>query len=268
MRKCTIALAIALCGASYVVAAEPGDTQRQVQQPPQLPQGVQMKELNQIDNVRKELATVVEDAMTRGDFGKVVDNLAVENRDKMKDYKNQDFKTLDGLVEQLNKDWNQKYGHDFNIKRADNVFTNADPIVQGVVTDANAAAMNFPVHQEGAQTASQRQNPAGANDQSEQVEAKDLKDSKGVAVARLAAEGTGPAVDVSLIEEGSLLGSWHVAVPREMTSQQLHTQLQNHLSYIGKNAASWPADETQAYRLVARHVMMALYDQNVPQASK
>lgn len=239
-------------------------------QPVQLPDGFQMKDLKQLDNIRDELAKVVEYSLTREDFRKVVDQFAQHNRDQMKDYKNQDFKTLDGLIVQINKDWNQKYGHDFNIKRANNVFTDREMIVQGVVTNPQVAATNFPAPaSREAQLASSKQQARereGQAGQSEQVLSKELQDSKGVALIRFPGGQNLPSVTASTIEEGH--GSWYLALPLGTTSQQVHTQLQNELTYIGRSVDQWPADETAAYRLVAHRVISALYNVNAPESGK
>lgn len=235
---------------------------------PQLPNGFQLKDLGQLDNIRGELATVSQDAVTRGDFGKVIDNLATVNRDRMKDYKNQDFKALDGIASQINQDWNRKYGHYFDIATAKNVFTDRQPIVQGVVTDAKVAAANFPVAAESGEQAhlASSKEKGHQQGQAEQVEQKDLQESKGVALARFPSEANLPEITVSLIEEGS--GTWRIAVPASITSQQIHTQLQNELSYFGRDINQWPADEAAAYRQVAHRVLMALYDVNAPEAGR
>ena len=68
-----------------------------------------------------------------------------------------------------------------------------------------------------------------------------------------------PEVTASLVEEG-MIGKWHVAVPKAMTAQQLHTQLQNQLSYFGRDMNQWPANETDAYRMVSQRIVLALYN--------
>jgi len=233
-----------------------------------LPNGFQQKDLNQIDNIRGELATVTQDAVTRGDFGKLIKNLAVVDRDRMKDYSNQDFKVLDGVVGQINQEWKQKYGHDFDIKRASNVFTDRQTIVQGVVTDANVAAANFPVPAEAGEQAhlAAAKEKGQQQGQAEQVERKDLQKSQGVALTRFPAEANLPELNCSMVEEGH--GKWRIAVPASLTSQQIHTQLQNHLTYFGRDVKQWPDSEEMAYRQVAHHVLMALYDINAPQAQQ
>ncbi|HEY8748736.1 MAG TPA: hypothetical protein VIM11_12225 [Tepidisphaeraceae bacterium] len=275
LKRFSLAIAAGLLGSLAVAQAQQADRARaraegNVTQQPQLPDGMQMKELKQIDNIREQMANVTNYAMTRGDFGKVVNQLAVFNRDQMKDWRNQDFKTLDGVVAQINKDWNSKYGHDFKVKA--DVFDDRYMIVQGVVIDPNVAAMNFPVRARGqdAQLAGSRERARDANannvkegSQVEHVAAKDLQDSKNVATMHFPSEGTLPDLTASLVEEG-MIGTWRFAVPKSMTSQQLHTQLQNELSYFGRDVSQWPANEADAYRLVAQRVVMALYNIDAP----
>lgn len=273
MRRAALyTVAVALAGmAGWQTIANAGPAQeresRQAERQAQLqlPDGFQEKDLGQIDNIRGELALVTEYALTRGDFGRVIGQLAVWNRDRMKDYKNEDYKTLDGVIEQINMDWKQKYGHEFKIKSVrDNVFNDQFTVIQGVVTNPNAAAMNFPVPAErGAQLASNQQRAHQQEGQVDQVMAKDLQDSKGVALVRFPGGSSLPPITVSMIEEGH--GSWYIALPPSQTSQEIHSQLQNQLTYVGQNVSQWPADENMAYRIVAHRVLMALYNVNAPE---
>lgn len=229
--------------------------------PPQLPNGFQMKDLNQLDNIREQMSRVTQEAAEPDNFGKFIKNLAVFNRDRMKDYSTQDFKTFDGVVNQINKDWKDKYGHKFDITAAKEVWTDQYTIVQGVVTNPNVAADNFPVpaepNREGARVA------AGSDlGQAREVEAKDLHDSEGVALVRYMSEHNLPSLTASMIEEGH--GKWRYAIPLETTSQQLHARLQDQLTYFGQHASKWPADEAEAYRLAGHRVAMALYGIDVP----
>jgi len=245
---------------------------RNVAQQPSLPDGFQMKELKQIDNIRGRLADISNYALTKGDFGKVVDQLAVFNRDQMKNWRDQDYKTLDGVIDQINKDWKAKYGHEFKAKA--DMFDDRFMIVQGVVTDPNVAAMNFPVKARGqdAQLAGGRERANADNaerkgnerleregSQVDHVTAKDLQDSKNIATLHFPESHALPSVTASLVEEG-MIGKWHFAAPKSLTAQQLHQAIQNQLSYVGRNMSQWPANETDAYQMVAHRVLLALYN--------
>jgi len=246
--------------------------ERNVAQQPSLPDGFQMKDLKQIDNIRGRLADVTNYALTKDDFGKVVDQLAVFNRDQMKNWRDQDYKTLDGEIDQINKNWKSKYGHEFKAKA--DMFDDRFMIVQGVVTDPNVAAMNFPVrargheaqlaggHEQGKVDNAERKGENRLEREGSQVEhvtAQDLKDSKNIATLHFPDSHGLPGVTSSLIEEGTI-GKWHFAVPKSLTAQQLHQALQNQLSYVGRDVNQWPANETDAYHMVAHRVLLALYN--------
>lgn len=268
-----IGVGVGLAGAHWASAAQAERRESKSEQAElKLPNGFQLKDLGQLDKIRGEVAKVTEYAFTRGAFGKIIDNLAHENRDRMQDYKNQDFTTLDGVIAQLNKDWNQKYGHDFNIRKADNVFDDRYTIVQGVVTNPEVAAANWPVPPneqmakaggDRAQVASERQR---GDTQVQQVEADDLRKSNGVALMHFPSMQNLPDVTASLIDEK--IRGWVFDIPTNITSQQLHTQLQNELTFFGQHVDRWPSDEVQAYRLAAHRVVLALYNVNPPEGER
>ena len=227
----------------------------------QLPSGFKAKDLGQAQNIRGELATVTQDAVTRDDFGKIIDNLATEDRDRMKDYKGQEFKVLDGVVNQIHLDWKQKYGHDLNAGKAKEAFSSRETVVQGTVSDAKVAAANFPASAEAgaeARLASSKQKAQLA-----ETARKDLADGKGVALVRFPVEQMLPEVTASLIEEGN--GTWRFAIPTGSSPQQIHRQLQDQLTYFGRDMKQWPANESDPYRMLSHHVIMALYDVNAPE---
>ena len=67
----------------------------------------------------------------------------------------------------------------------------------------------------------------------------------------------------SLIEEGN--GTWRFAIPTGSSPQQIHRQLQDQLTYFGRDMKQWPANESDAYRMLSHHVIMPLYDVNAPE---
>jgi hypothetical protein len=54
---------------------------------------------------------------------------------------------------------------------------------------------------------------------------------------------------------------WKIDVPTIMTAQKLRDNLRSQLTAIEKQSAQWPSEQYDAYRLVTRHVMMAVLDQ-------
>ena len=53
---------------------------------------------------------------------------------------------------------------------------------------------------------------------------------------------------------------WKIDVPASLTADKLRDNLVAQLTEIDNQATHWPASETDAYRLVARHVMAAILD--------
>jgi hypothetical protein len=51
---------------------------------------------------------------------------------------------------------------------------------------------------------------------------------------------------------------WKIDVPDDVTGQMLYDNVLKHLTMADEQKDKWPADENEAYRLVAHHVLMAV----------
>ena len=60
-----------------------------------------------------------------------------------------------------------------------------------------------------------------------------------------------------LCESGS---HWKIDVPASMTAQTLRDNLTSQLTAFEKQSGQWPSEQYDAYRLLTRHVMMAVLD--------
>jgi hypothetical protein len=70
------------------------------------------------------LGNIAEDALDKGNFDKLVSNLAAPDQDRIgKKFANQTFADLDGRVDQLQKDFKSKYNDNFNLNES-KVFEN------------------------------------------------------------------------------------------------------------------------------------------------
>src|SRR6185437_13019733 len=113
-----------------------------------------------------------------------------------------------------------KYGHEFKAKA--DMFDDRFMIVQGVVTDPNVAATNFPVrargqdaqlaggHEQAKDNTAERKGNDRLEREGSQVEhvtAKDLQDSKNIATLHFPESHGLPGVTSSLVEEG-MIGKW------------------------------------------------------------
>lgn len=132
---------------------------------------------------------------------------------------------LDARIDSVCKTWKQKYGHEFSMVKNPDAL---DPMFAAIRTQA-------PAH------------PGGMV--SGEVSIKDKKGTTEVAVP--------------LIRDAK--DNWKIAVPNSLTASRLRDNLLAELTAMNNQSAHWPAAETDAYRMVTRHVMRAIMDQPMPE---
>ena len=95
------------------------------------------------DSIRKTIAKVTEDAVTKGDFNKLTKNFVDADYNKrVEDFKPSDnFAMLDGRIDQFRKDWKAKYNEDFGYtsQRSDVLNDQFARITQGEIGEARTA---------------------------------------------------------------------------------------------------------------------------------
>lgn len=228
----------------------------------EMPAGFQTIELKNENAIKKELATVVNDAVDHNHFDNLINSFAKQDKDRMADAKKMDVTKLNEVIGEIRRSWKAKYNDDFDIGRGDakNVFNDQFAILEGEVTDPNLAMSNWPVPV----TPEVGAKPAAEQGHAVDTTPNDAKLDKGrnVALVRIPDMTGIPALKVSLIHE-HLVG-WKVDVPNNISGQQLYDNLLKHLSYVNDHKDQWPSDVNQAYRDVAHHVFMAIYDVNMP----
>lgn len=218
--------------------------------PLQLPAGVKAKAEASSSGMYSALARVTEYALTKDGLKDVVDQFASADRDRMgKAAKEEEKeKKLNDLVASIDKEWQDKYHKKFSMD-ADKVFSGAKA-VEGEVTDPKALAEHWPVP-----VMSGMAQPAAAVGGAVAKE-DELKKGHNVGIVRLPAAGEMGALDVSMQREWL---RWKIDVPDNRTAAEVHDDLIKQLTAFEQNKANWPADENEAYRHAARHVIMALY---------
>jgi|SwirhisoilCB3_FD_contig_91_669049_length_990_multi_4_in_0_out_0_2 hypothetical protein len=228
----------------------------------EMPAGIQTIDLKNEKAIKKELGAVVNDAVDHNHFDNLIGDLVKPEKDRLSDAKKMDTTKLNEVIGEIRRNWKQKYGDDFDIGRGDveNVFNNQFAILEGEVTDPTLAMNNWPV----AATPEIGAKPAAEQGRVTDTSPNDAKLDKGrnVALVRIPDMMGVPALKVSLIHE-HLVG-WKLDIPNNISGQQLHDNLLKHLSYVNDHKDKWPADVNEAYRDVAHHVFMALYDVNMP----
>lgn len=192
------------------------------------------------------LSQVTEAGLTKGGFDDLVERFNDADRNRIGKWHQDDknkaaLDKLDGAIDQFRRDWKAKYNNDFDIKKDDVVFGNAPfTVVRGEIgKDAELAGKKLPAGTE---------QPAGGD--------KNLDKGRNVAVLTVAASHGLPELKVPLIHE--LPDNWKIDVPDEIDGQKLYDNLSKHLYMAGQDKANWPADENEAYRTVAHHILMGV----------
>lgn len=110
------------------------------------PQGISPKQLNDQQDIRKVLASSTNAAVVKGGLDDMVERFSTSDRKRLNEFVNRDanFAELDGRIEQIRKNWQQKYGKEFDLNH-DEIFQNFVTIQEGEVTDAMQAKSQWPV---------------------------------------------------------------------------------------------------------------------------
>jgi len=238
-----------------------------------LPQGAAAKELNEQGDIRNAFKAITEVAWSNDAFDNVVNRLVEADRDRINKFKDTkpDLKPLRDRVASFSSQFQQKYGKGVKL---DEKFVFGDKgwvaIQQGEVADAAAIIGHWPVSPTAAtaaQTASGKTSAGAAADTAQQSRdagkaqggATNLEKGRNIAVARYPASHGMPAMDLSLIHENPDI--WRFDIPDNIDGKKLFENLVHHLDTMG-DPKSWPENPNDAYRLVAHHVLMAMYDVN------
>jgi hypothetical protein len=224
-----------------------------------LPAGAtQSKDMANAAKLSGPIVGATNQALDKNGLDDMVGYFVDQDRDRLKDIDKLDANELNGRIDSIAKAWKDKYGAKFDADERD--FT-ANQAVEGEIQDPATFVSNWPV-------------PAVSGNEAQQAAARtdikldrdtekngNIEKGRNVAIVRLPAEGGLPAIDVSLIREA---GGWKIDVPNNRTSQQIHDDVQKHLTMVGDMSAQWPADQAQARRTVARHVLMGIYGIEMP----
>jgi hypothetical protein len=157
--------------------------------------------------------------------------------------------TLNGCIDQLQKDWQSKYNKSFSVdpQVAFGQQFQGFAIVQGEVTNP-AMLSNWPVPNPG--TAEQ------AGQQGGQAGQPNIQQGQHVAVCTFPASHGLPEVNVSLVQEGN---QWRINIPDNISAKQLHDNLLTQLTSLDEQKNQWPNDANEASRIAAHRVMVAIY---------
>src|SRR5262245_54349326 len=165
-----------------------------------LPAGVSPKTLNDQQDVRKTLAEATNAAVTKGGFDDLIERLSSADRKRISEFaNNREFVELDGRIEQIRKNWDQKYGQTFNLNN-DKLLEGFVTIYEGEVTDAATARTHWPIA-----VRPTRDVPANT---AETVDY--LENGRNVAVVKVPASHDMPGLTVSMLHEA--VDDWRIDV--------------------------------------------------------
>jgi len=205
------------------------------------------------------LGQVTNAALTKGGFDDLIERFNDADRNRLgswaKDKNNKEkLDVLDGRIDQFQKDWKAKYGHEFKIQKDDVVFGNPMfTVAQGEIgKDAQLAGQKLPPAENVTKDNLNQPKDATGNTAAD----KNLEHGRNVAYVTVAASHGLPELKVPLIHE--LPDMWKVDVPDNMTGAKLYDNVLKHLTMANEMKAQWPADENDAYRAVAHHVLIGV----------
>jgi len=205
------------------------------------------------------LGQVTNASLTKGGLNDLVERFNDADRNRIGSFfhdKNNKEKldVLDGRIAQFQKDWKAKYGDNFKIHKDDVVFGNSMfTVTQGEIgKDASVAGEKLPPADNVTKDNLNQPKDATGNTAAD----RNLEKGRNVAYVTVAAGHDLPELKVPLIHE--LPDMWKIDVPDDVTGQMLYDNVLKHLTMADEQKDKWPADENEAYRLVAHHVLMAV----------
>jgi hypothetical protein len=213
--------------------------------------------------IRKTVGELTTEAVTKGDMNHLVGRFVDADRNRIErspGYKDDYGDKLDGRIAQINDVWKSKFGHKFDIKYANDTFGDQFAMIQQGQIGRDATLASEVIRNSEGRNMTNQDNAAG-NDKGDE----NLEPGRSIAVVTVNASHGLPNLKVPLIHE--LPDSWKINVPDSMTADKLRQNLLDHLTAFGDDASQWPADENEAYRALAHHVLMAALDQPMPSAN-
>jgi len=226
-----------------------------------MPQGFKAKDLDAESGIRTGLVKLTERAVAKGDFNRLLAELATQDKERAREFKNADQKQLDGIIDQIQTAWKSKYNQDFSISDKNLIFDSQYAMAEFEVSDPAVAINNWPVPV-AANEAVTAGNRSNAGDEKKEVKNAELTEGRDVALVRFPAGHDMPEMTVSMIHELPMF--WRVDLPNDRTGEQIYNDLVSQLNYIRDHQDQWPADVADAYRMVAQHAVAAVYGAPAP----
>lgn len=254
-----------------------------------------------VENVKGTLETSTEAALSKDGFDDLVERFVDADRNRIGQNmpSEEQVRTLNNKIEQIQKAWKDKYGQEFAINDRLAVFDNRYAVHTGEIgdrarlagermpatpdtgavhkdapgadttrtdpahKDANKDATRAdPARSDAARTDSDRENVTlpGMDGQNRDAD-RNREPGRNIASATIPASHGLPQLQVSFVHE--FPNVWKIDIPDTVDGQKLYDNLVKHLTMVGDKSGEWPADVNDAYRFVNHHVMLALHDKEM-----
>jgi len=210
------------------------------------------------------LAEVAEAALTKDGIDDVVERFVDADRNRIgQGNLGSGNEALNGIIDQISKDWQTKYNAKFDIQNVENVYGAQFMTVQAGELGKNAGGVSVDVDTDrkvggGAEATVDVDRKTGVDNPADaSADANRNDPGRNVANLNIAASHGSPALQVPLIHEA---GGWKIDVPDSVDAAKLRSNLVAHLTAVQNMKAQWPATADEAYRAVTHHVLMAVMD--------
>jgi len=207
------------------------------------------------DDIRKTLAEATEAGVKKGTFDDLVERTAAPDRQRIGKFAEQKFDDLDGRADQFLKDWKDKYNQDFNISKANDIYTDQFVSISG--TNPGEARTAGEKIKEGAKDAGDAIKEGAKKAVGKETPADAAKQDQDRPRATVVIAGQ-PEVRVALVSE--FPDRWKIDLPDSVDGQKLKDNVLKHLTMIDEDKANWPADKADAYRAVSHHILQAVQE--------
>lgn len=213
-----------------------------------LPAGLKPKEDARVSAAEEAIRNVIStatDAVMKGDLNKLIEQLSGPDRERLEEATEMDLNPLRRGVDTLTKAFNEAYGLAFALTDDDLSATNMAVRVAEVGDPAQMN--NWPLAPVSGRTISTQGT----------VNPDYMNEGRDVAVVVLPRAGGIPELTVSMTHEAP--DFWKIDVPDTLSLADLQRNVSDALSNFAQEANTWPPDQNETERLLARRILMALY---------
>lgn len=225
------------------------------------------------EGIRDTLASATEAFVKEGTFDDLVERFvdADRNRIGQTELSDQEMEQINAAARGLLNAWEGKYREEFDIEDEQAVFSGYN-IQQSEIGKAAARTAgdrdvdaDIDTRREGdrADVNVDTDVDTGVdNPASVAADANRNDPGRNIATVTVPASRGMPQLQVPMIHE--FPDAWKIDVPDTVDGPKLRQNILAHLESL-KNTKEWPANDQQAYQLVARHMLMAVMDKPVQQ---